>query len=136
MEIFSIVLLVFIGLAIVVAVLVLIKGGSRKLTAQQQRFLNKQWTKIVSESQHNPVQSILDADKLLAYLLEAKGYDGTLGEMLKKGGSLFGNLNDVWTAHKTRNRIAHEIGVSLSSREVKVTLSQFKSAYKDLGAKL
>ena len=136
MEIFSIILLILIGFAIVVAVLVLIKGGSRKLTAQQQKFLNKQWAKITSESQSNPVQSILDADKLLAYLLEAKGYEGTVGEMLKKGGSLFKNSNDVWAAHKVRNRIAHEIGVSLSSNEVKGTLSKFKGAYKDLGAKL
>ncbi len=136
MDIISIVLLIFIGLAIVVAILVLIKGGSRKLTAQQQKFLNKQWAKIISESHNNSVQAILDADKLLAYLLEAKGYEGTVGEMLKKSGSLFKNLNDVWAAHKLRNKIAHEIGVSLSPKDVNKTLSKFKKAYKDLGAKL
>lgn len=136
MDIFSIIILIFIGLAIVVAVLVLIKGGSKKLTYQKQRFLTKQWDKIVSESEHNPTQSILDADKLLSYLLEAKGYEGSVGEMLKKSESLFKNVNDIWEAHKMRNRIAHEIGISLSSAEVRNALSKFKSAYRDLGAKL
>lgn len=136
MDIISIILLVSIGLAVLVALFVLIKGTSKKLTAQQQEFLNKQWGKIISESKHNSVQSILDADKLLAYLLEAKGYEGSVGEMLKKSGSLFKNTNDVWAAHKVRNKIAHEIGISLPEREVKDTLAKFRRAYNDLGAKL
>jgi transposase len=136
MDIVSIISLVIVGIAILLALFVLIKGGKRKLTAQQQKFLNKQWETIVCEYEQNPQKAVMDADKLLGYLLEAKGYEGSIGEMLKKSGPIFKNVNNVWEAHKMRNKIAHEIGVTISPREVKSILSKFKSAFKDLGAKL
>lgn len=136
MEIISIISLLIIGLAIFMALFVLIKGGKRGLSSSQHAFLNKQWETIMVEGRSNPHKAILDADKLLGYMLEAHGYEGSIGDMLKKGGSLFNNLNNVWEAHKMRNKIAHEIGISISAQEVERTLLKFKRAFKELGAKL
>jgi len=80
--------------------------------------------------------AVMEADKLLYELMDKKGYKGTLGEKLKKAGPGFGNLNEVWSAHKLRNRLAHEMGAGLSEREAENALLSFKRAYRDLGLKL
>jgi hypothetical protein len=61
------------------------------------------------------------------------GYSGSLGDKLKKCGSNFHDLNGLWEAHKTRNKIAHEIGFKLEKRECERMLSKFIRAFKDLG---
>ena len=126
----------FILIAFVLAFYVLIKSGSGKLTASHQQFIRKQWKNITEESFNNIHSAILDADKLLGYTLELKGYVGSVGEQLKRGGSLFGSIDKVWSAHKIRNRIAHEVGVKIGDKEGKRVLSTFKKALNDLGAKL
>ena len=80
--------------------------------------------------------AIMEADKLLYELLEKRGYRGTLGDKLKKAGPAFSNLNEVWGAHKLRNRLAHEMGAGLDDREAETALGNFKRAYRDLGLKL
>ena len=76
---------------------------------------------------------ILEADNLLHYFLKRKGFTGTMGEMLKRHGAVFSNLNDVWYVHKLRNRIAHEIDVRISDAEVKKSREIFRRAFGDLG---
>jgi len=80
--------------------------------------------------------AVMEADKLLYEVLEQRGYKGTLGDKLKKAGPAFSNLNDVWSAHKLRNRLAHELGVGLSEKEAQTALGSFRRAYRDLGLKL
>lgn len=80
--------------------------------------------------------AVMEADKLLYELLEKRGYKGSLGDKLKKAGPAFSNINDVWRAHKLRNRLAHELGVELREAEFAKALNDFKRAYRDLGLKL
>lgn len=77
--------------------------------------------------------SIMEADKLLYEIMEKKGYKGSLGDKLKKAGPAFSNVNDVWSAHKLRNRLAHELGAGVSAEEASRTLRKYERAYKDLG---
>ncbi|MFO0862406.1 MAG: hypothetical protein U0516_01670 [Candidatus Saccharibacteria bacterium] len=71
--------------------------------------------------------ALIEADKLLDYVMIQKGFSGeTMGERLKSGGSAFSNLNAIWAAHKLRNQMAHEI-------EHDVVATQFKQAITDLG---
>ena len=69
------------------------------------------------------------------YALKKHGFEGSLGEKLKKAGPRFNDLNAVWSAHKLRNRIAHELS-EINKEEAKRALKQFKRALNDLGAKL
>jgi len=121
--------------AFVLAFYVFIKAGSKKLNFSHQQFIKKQWQNITEENFHNPHTAILDADKLLGYVLELRGYTGSVGDQLKKGGGLFGSIDSVWNAHKFRNRIAHEVGFKISKQEANKALSTFKKALEDLGAK-
>jgi hypothetical protein len=44
------------------------------------------------------------------------------------------NANAVWTAHKLRNQIAHEPGVTVTYEDARQALGAFKQALKDIGA--
>lgn len=79
--------------------------------------------------------AILNADKLLDQALKQKGFEGsTMGERMKSAKTVWSNANNVWTAHKIRNKIAHESDISVSYSQARGSLSAFKQALKDLGA--
>ena len=136
MDITVIIILAVIGIAILFAFFVMIKSSRKGLTEAQQKYVKKHWNQIIDEVHNNPNLSIMEADKLLGYALKARGVEGSVGEQLKAAPSLFSDLNAVWTAHKLRNQIAHEIGMKISPAQAKSNLSIFKKALKDLGAKL
>lgn len=122
---------VLLAIALTVLVFVLFRG-TRRLSKRDIRFFRNEWEKIQAhaDSKH----ALLDADKLLHLALRKKGFQGGVGEQLKKAGKLFTNLNDVWAAHKLRNRIAHELDVQLGSGDRNHALRSFEKALKDLGA--
>ena len=78
----------------------------------------------------------MEADKLMSHVLKANGFEGNVGEQLKDAKLLFTSLDNVWTAHKLRNKIAHEVTHETSLKEYKNALSYFKQALQDLGAKI
>ncbi len=118
------------------AVVVFFMNARRKgITANEQQYIYSHWTNVLAETNKNPGKAILDADKLLSYALNKNGFEGSVGEKLKKAGSRFTNLNAVWRAHKLRNRVAHELG-KISVAEAKDALKHFRRALNDLGAKL
>jgi hypothetical protein len=132
----TIVILVIFGLAFFLALFVLVSSGSKKFSEKDQKFVLSHWNKIVEQSKVDAKGAIMDADKLLDHVLKKKGYSGSLGEMLKKSGPLFSDLNSVWHAHKIRNRLAHEIAFTISPQEGKNVLAKFKRAFRDLGVKI
>ncbi|MBU1992722.1 MAG: hypothetical protein ABH856_02535 [Patescibacteria group bacterium] len=126
----------FVGLALLVAILVFVKSKSKKLSAKDQQFYIVKWQEILDMSHNNPRHAILDADKLLDNLLSRKGYSGTFGEKLKQAGGIFTDINAVWSAHKVRNQIAHELDFNVSPDFGRSVLGKFKRALQDLGVKL
>ena len=82
--------------------------------------------------------AVMEADKLVDYVLKAKvGSDGTMADRLKRSQKLFSSYLDyqnLWSAHKTRNLIAHEATHELLFPEVKKTIAYFEKALRDLGA--
>lgn len=138
MKLWIILLLAFLLLDLIFVVWIFIvkKRKKKKLSSQSQKYLQKHWIRIEklfmdSDFKH----AVLDADKLLDFALKEWGYQGNLGQKLKIAKLRFSNLNGVWSAHKLRNRIAHEI-IELRKAETKVALKNFKGALKDLGADL
>lgn len=79
--------------------------------------------------------AILNADKLLDEALKERGIKGeTMGERMKAAKATWSNANNVWSAHKLRNQIAHESDIVVSYDQARRALSGFKKALKDLGA--
>ena len=74
----------------------------------------KAWNEIVNALKSDNISdwkiAVLEADSLLAELFEGLGYPGdNLGERLKAvPNGAIETLEDAWSAHKLRNRIAHE----------------------------
>lgn len=79
--------------------------------------------------------AILDADKLLNDALKAAGFKGEdLGDRLKGvAREQLPNLDDVWEAHKLRNRIAHETDFRFNRDTAERALEAYEKAFKDLG---
>ncbi len=120
-------------LILILAVIVFFTLGSKsKFTQKDKTFFSNQWRKILSEK--NQQVAIMEADKILDLVLRKKGYKGPLGAKLKKHGKLFSDLDGIWKAHKLRNRIAHEINISLTPREFRAALNSFQKALNDLKA--
>lgn len=79
--------------------------------------------------------AILEADKLLDYALRGKGFKGeTMGERLKSAQGRIdrATLDAGWSAHKYRNRIAHEIDTDVMHFEVKREIENFKRVLRNL----
>lgn len=130
----SIVIIVLLSALFVVFVYVKIRKR-KGLDEKAANYIRSHWMRIIDSLKSHPKNAVLDADKLLDYALAKHGFEGSLGEKLKKAGPRFNDLNAVWSAHKLRNRIAHELS-DIDPEEAKRALKRFKSALNDLGAKL
>lgn len=130
--IWPIVLTIFIIIDIAIIWLVFRWWKKRGFTNLQKLKYKKHWQKILNYPQLS--QAILEADKLLYIVLEAKGYEGTLGDKLKKSKGLFSDYNGIWFAHKLRNRLAHELNIYINDGDSQKAMKMFEKALKDLGA--
>lgn len=108
----------------------------KRFSARQQTNIRKYWKEVEVLEKHNPEQAILRADKLLDHALEIAGYKGTLGQKLKDARYIFSSNNEIWNAHKIRNKIAHDIHFRPSMVQIKASLKGFRRAFNDLGVKL
>lgn len=105
--------------------------GRHWLSAIDRRRYVGIWKQIVSQKDLR--HAVMDADKLVDEILGKRGYGGNFGEKLKRSEALFSDYNGLWGAHKLRNRLAHELSVSMSEGEGRRALRQFEKALKDLG---
>ncbi len=105
-----------------------------------QSLVQSKWVEIQTMQNSGPSglkASLVEADKLLDYCMIGRGFAGdTMGERLKTGGSQFHNLNAVWSAHKLRNQLAHEVDHDLVPSQVKRAIEDLGSAIKDLGIRI
>src|SRR3989344_5406551 len=78
--------------------------------------------------------SIIAADSLIEKILTLTGYPGqNLGERLKGiESSDLDSLNDIWEAHKVRNRIAHEADYRMSPEDSAAAIGRFEKALREL----
>lgn len=131
-----ILILAFLFIDLLLVIWVLIKRARRKkFSFKDKKYIKFHWEKILSIYANNPAQAVIEADKLLDFALGKRGFQGSMGEKLKKSGAIFSDINGLWSAHKLRNRAAHELA-SINSAEAKRALASFKKALKDLGAGL
>lgn len=127
---------------------VLIFGGilfavisfSRQAPKQLKKdYYRSQWLTIESqlkkEDTHSYTVCILNADKLLDKTLKERSIQGeTMGERMKNYQAKWSNAQNVWTAHKVRNKIAHETDVKITYEQARRALASFRQGLKDVGA--
>lgn len=135
----SVVLLMFAAIFIVgILIFVAITMGNRRHSGLDRAYFERQWQRILSFKSSGETGwqlAIFEADKLLDHAMQQCNFGGaTMGDRLKSAGGAFRNTNDVWSAHKLRNRLAHEQNVPLNGIVVDKALRAFKAALKDLGA--
>jgi len=98
----------------------------------------EEWKKILAKGasldENERKFAIIAADTLIEKILNLAGYTGeNLGERLKKiEPSDLDSLNDLWEAHKVRNRIAHEADYKLTKEDAAYALKNFESALREL----
>lgn len=128
-------------------VAIIIVGGGflalMMLTRKPSKYLDQQkyrerWLAIsnaITADSGTQELAIINADKLLDQALRERGIAGdTMGDRIKNAKTMFSNNNAVWSAHKLRNRIAHEDTVKLNPIVTKKAMIAFKAALKDVGA--
>lgn len=124
-------IIIGIGLLIVIA-----KGQTSKQLNKE--WYRDQWKGITQQAEDGAAGrqlAIINADKLLDRAMRENGFRGdNMGERLKKRPSAFTKLNDVWAAHKLRNKIAHESNIEVSTKEANRALAGLEMGLKDLGA--
>lgn len=103
-----------------------------------KELVQQRWVTIMqmSETGGNGLRNaIVEADKLLDHVMKQKGYAGaTMADRLRHAESRFSKVNNVWSAHKLRNALAHEVGFDLVQSQAKNALKDFERGLKDLGA--
>lgn len=84
----------------------------------------------------NYKQAIIEADKLLDLVLRFWVSGNSTGERLRRAKNLFNPsvYNEVWLAHKIRNKIAHESDFEILDSGAKKTIKKFEKALKELKA--
>lgn len=108
------------------------------VTAATQDHVNRRWDRVIAHVQsESPADwriSVLEADIMLAELLDKMGYIGeNVGEKLKRiEKSDFETIDDAWEAHKTRNLIAHQgSDFVLSKREAQRVIGLYANVFRE-----
>lgn len=112
--------------------------GSLTLKAIPKTRYQMKWSKIerrmASRQEAEYKMAVIEADKLIDKVLFLMGYKGdTLGDKLKlmNRGQLE-SLDNVWVAHKLRNRIVHNPDEEISLDEAEDAIEKFKKALEEL----
>ena len=103
-----------------------------------KKKLIKKWSKIEerlkSEQEAELKLAIIEADKLFDDILKRCGYLGKdMGDRLRKvNASQISNINDIWSSHKIRNNIVHNIDCRLTDFEAEKAVRAYKKALEEL----
>ncbi len=106
------------------------KSKARGLSGPQKEEIWNHWHDVLAIGDQH--RKVMEAEKVVDHAMKMLGYEGGFGDKLKRAGVRFSNVQAVWDAHKMRNRIAHEVNVSLSEKEVQRSMNAFEKALRDL----
>ncbi len=92
--------------------------------------------KLNSGDEANFKLAVIEADKLFDDLLKRSGYQGDdMGERLRQiTPEQLSNIDEVWQAHKMRNRLVHEPDFQLREHEAKRIIEIYQKAFQNLEA--
>lgn len=133
MNISTIILIIVV--AVVLLVLINLVGRPAAKGIDKEYFKNE-WIDIIELSKVSKSRplAIVHADKLLDQALKCSGFGGnTMAERLVSAKNSLTKKDQVWTAHKLRNKIVHETSFEPSEGQVHQAISAYNRAFKDLG---
>ena len=119
MKILIAIILAFVIVDLIIVAYVVYRRLRKKIPQKVINEARDSWKKIIKQSDHR--HAIMDADNLLDQTLTKLGLKGNLGSKLKKSPHLFKDINGLWTAHKVRNNIAHQINYRVDEKTYKKT---------------
>lgn len=127
--------LFFIGGILVAGIILIlfIYHRRKKFSKGDREWFLLKWREIQSLTHRDPKLAIIEADKLLEWALSKKGFEGSLGEKLKKATPFFSDIDGLWRAHKKRNELVHEVSAAITEHEASLLLSIFRKSLHDLG---
>lgn len=117
------IILVLFGLIHIVHILE--KSGTSNWEPTVQKKLSSLNTRYNDSDIHTMKSLVMEADALLDFCFKKKHLQGTtMGGRLKKAETLYKKsfYHEIWTAHKVRNVLAHEI-------DAEVSISKLVSSY-------
>ena len=105
-----------------------------------KKELNKKWEAIMERLEKNNESdykvAIIEVDNIFDDLLIKMGYQGEdMGERLKQvTKAQLASIDELWQAHKIRNRIAHEQDFKLTYLQAKRAIEIYQQATDNLEA--
>jgi hypothetical protein len=129
------ILLVIIVMAVVILSAIMLSSKTVPKGIDKQYFMHE-WsdiTEIFKDDKTKPL-SIIHADKLLDEALKCLAFKGnTMGERLASARPKLKHRDQVWYAHKLRNKIVHETGYKPTDKQARSALKGYYHTFKDLG---
>lgn len=106
----------------------------RRVTESDRAMITSKWQDIERLlAQDRAREAIFEADKLLDFVFQKINLHGeTFADRLRGAEQLLPNYQDVWTAHKVRNKFAHELDFQILPREAKKIIDIFDQAIRKL----
>lgn len=137
---FGTALTALLGFGLILLFLVFLKAPKKKTRFGNSsvKFSVEQWQEVqnmlAAGGPANFKQSIMEADKLVDAALKNLTNGETMGERLKNAKSLFSHdvYDGLWTAHKIRNKVAHEADFEALSSDARLAVRNFEKALKEL----
>lgn len=113
--------------------------ASRKYEVNDRAGMQRRWKEvealIEAPGEMSQKLAVIEADKLLEHALKAMAMPGeTLGERLKFASYKYPKLQEVWWAHRVRNRLVHEASYHLDRRIARKAVQSFRQALRYIGA--
>lgn len=94
----------------------------------------EKWSQKIQDTKHlNPAHSILEVHKIFIRALNSDDEKKTAVEILRKYESRIGNMKQIWKWHRLRNKIAHEVEITISIAQAQKAREDFIRALNFLG---
>lgn len=106
----------------------------RAMTERDRAIILDKWHEIEELMNKDRMkEAIFEADKLLDWVFKKINLRGeSFADRLRSAEKLLNNYQDIWGAHKLRNRFAHELDFQPSSREAQRAIDTFDQAIRKL----
>lgn len=82
-------------------------SGKKQLKKDKKSYYQKEIQKV--STLPSPSERIMRYDMIMHHILKDYGYSGNVGDQLKAKPRMINNLNVIWSLHKLRNKLAHDM---------------------------
>ena len=120
-----------------IVVVFLMSKVSKSTNGLNRQYYTVKWQNVENTFTHGESgmrMAVIDADKLVDHALKNSRVSGeTMGDRLKQV-TYLRSIDNLWTAHKLRNKLVHEPDMKPKAGDMKRALSSYKKSLKELGA--